>query len=160
MTNDTVKKLYVDDHGMVTCHCPKCGESERQSAERFKDIKGPVKIICICGNVYEVMIEFRRFYRKDTKLEGIYQRTSFEGHWGKVIVRNVSSEGCKFELTRKENLAKGEEIKIEFTLDNPRQSLIRKKAIVSVVEGSQVGCKFIEPPGYIDTELAFYLRRP
>jgi len=56
-------------------------------------------------------------------------------------------------------LAVGEEINIQFTLDNPRSSIIRKKAVISEVEERSVGCKFCELPGYIDSELGFYLRK-
>jgi hypothetical protein len=75
-----------------------------------------------------------------------------------MIVRNLSMVGCRFEMIRKDPLAEGEEINLQFTLDNPRSPIIRKKAVVSEVEGLSVGCKFCDPPGYIDSELGFYLR--
>jgi hypothetical protein len=113
---------------------------------------------CVCGNDSEVKLEFRKFFRKDTELEGLYYRTTPEGHWGKMIVRNLSMPGCRFEMIKKDPLARGEEIKIQFTLDNSRKSIIKKKAVISEVEGRSVGCRFLELPGYIDSELGFYLR--
>ena len=160
MTNNTVKKLYVDDAGMVTFLCPKCGEVRKQSVEKYRDHIGSISMSCICGNAAEVKLEFRKFFRKETALEGLYFRTTPEGHWGKMIVKNLSMMGCRFEMIRKEPLAGGEEIKIQFTLDNPRSSIITKKAVISEVEGRSVGCKFCEPTGYIDSELGFYLRKP
>jgi predicted RNA-binding Zn-ribbon protein involved in translation (DUF1610 family) len=159
VTNNTVKKLYVDDAGMVTFLCPKCGDSRKQSVEKSRDVIGLTKMSCICGYVSEVQLEFRKFFRKDTELEGLYYRSIPEGHWGKMIVKDLSILGCRFEMRRKELLGEGEEIKLQFTLDNPRRSIIRKKAIVSEVEGSNVGCKFVDLPGYIDSELGFYLRK-
>jgi predicted RNA-binding Zn-ribbon protein involved in translation (DUF1610 family) len=159
VTNNTVKKLYVDDAGMVTFLCPKCGDSRKQSVEKCRDVIGLTKMSCICGYVSEVKLEFRKFFRKDTELEGLYYRSIPEGHWGKMIVKDLSILGCRFEMRRKELLGEGEEIKLQFTLDNPRRSIIRKKAIVSEVEGSNVGCKFVDLPGYIDSELGFYLRK-
>ena len=157
--NDTVKKLYVDDAGMVTFLCPKCGDSRKQSVEKYRDAVGLTKMICTCGHVSEVKLEFRKFFRKDTELEGFYYRSIPEGHWGKMIVKNLSIFGCRFEMRKKALLGEGEEIEIQFTLDNPRRSIIRKKAIVSAVEGNSVGCKFVELPGHIDSELGFYLRK-
>ena len=75
VTNDTVKKLYVDDAGMVTFLCPKCGDSRKQSVEKYRDVTGLTKMSCICGYVSEVKLEFRKFFRKDTELEGLYYRT-------------------------------------------------------------------------------------
>ena len=159
VTNDTIKKLYVDDAGMVTFLCPKCGDPRKQSVEKYRDVTGLTKMSCTCGYVSEVKLEFRKFFRKDTELEGLYYRTIPEGHWAKMVVKNVSILGCRFEMRRRELLGEGEEIKLQFTLDNPRRSIIRKKAIVSEVEGSNVGCKFVDYPGYIDSELGFYLRK-
>ena len=159
VSNNSIKKLYVDDTGMVTFLCPKCGDSRKQSVEKYRDVTGLIKMSCFCGYVCDVKLEFRRFFRKDTKLEGLYYRTTPDGHWGKMIVRNVSLVGCGFEMIRPCPLVEGEEINIQFTLDNPRSSIIRKKAVVSIVEGLFVGCKFSDPPGYIDSELGFYLRQ-
>lgn len=159
MTNNTVKKLYVDDAGMVTFFCPKCGDSRKQSVDKYRDVTGLIKMSCICGNATEVKLEFRKFFRKDTELQGLYYRTTPDGHWAKMIVRNLSMVGCKFEMIRNDLLEEGEEINIQFTLDNPRSPIIRKKAVVSLVEGRSVGCKFCDPPGYIDSEIGFYLRQ-
>jgi predicted RNA-binding Zn-ribbon protein involved in translation (DUF1610 family) len=158
VSNNSIKKLYVDDAGMVTFLCPKCGDSRKQSVVKYRDHIGSVRMSCICGYDSEVKLEFRKFFRKDTELQGLYYRTTPDGHWGKMIVRNLSMVGCRFEMIRKDPLAEGEEINIQFTLDNPRSSIIRKKAIVSLVEGHSVGCKFCDPPGYIDSEIGFYLR--
>ena len=158
VSNNSIKKLYVDEAGMVTFLCSKCGNSWKQPVVKYRDHVGSVKLSCVCGYDSEVNIEFRKFFRKDTELEGIYYRTTPEGHWGKMIVRNLSVLGCRFEMIRKDPLAAGEEIKMQFTLDNPRKSIIKKKAIISEVVGSSVGCRFSEPPGYIDSELGFYLR--
>ena len=159
VTDNTIKRLYVDDAHMVTYLCPKCGESRKQSVDKYKNVAGLIKMSCICGYVSEIKIEFRKFFRKDTELEGLYYRTILEGHWGKMIVRNLSLTGCGFEMFRKEPLAVGEKIKLEFTLNNPRRSLIRKNAVVSEIGGNHVGCRFVDSPGSIDTELGFYLRK-
>ncbi|MGZ3580481.1 MAG: hypothetical protein ACXWMH_06490 [Syntrophales bacterium] len=158
MTNNSIKKLYVDEAGMVTFLCPKCGASRKQTVVKHGDHRCSARMSCVCGYDSEVNLEFRKIFRKDTKLEGTYYRTTPEGHWGKMIVRNLSTLGCRFEMIKKGPLAAGEEIKVQFTLDNPRKSIIKKKAIISDVVGSLVGCRFSELPGYIDSELGFYLR--
>ena len=160
VSDNSIKKLYVDEAGMVTFLCPKCGDSRKQSVVKYRDHIGSVRMSCVCGYDSEVELEFRKFFRKDTELEGLYFRTTPEGHWGKMIVRNLSMVGCRFEMIRKDPLAVGEEINVQFTLDNPRSSIIRKKAVISEVEGRSVGCRFYELPGYIDSELGFYLRKP
>jgi len=159
VTETDIKKLYVDPTGMVTFICPKCGESRKESAEQYKDQTGTIKVECKCSNVYEVQLEFRKSFRKETFLDGLYYRASHSGDWGKMVVRDLSLGGCRFETSKAHLLDLGEEIKLEFVLDDPRRSNIRKKAVVSVVEGRLVGCKFSDPPGSIDSELGFYLRK-
>ena len=159
MTEDTVKKLYVDPDGMATFICPKCGESRRESVVQYKDETGPIRVGCKCSNVYEVRLEFRKYFRKKTYLDGLYFRASQPGALGKMIVKDLSFGGCRFETMNAHMLDRGEEIRIEFELDDARRSMIRKRAVVSDIEGRSIGCKFTHPPGFVDPELGFYLRK-
>jgi len=158
MTNTDIKKLYVTADGTVTFICPKCGSMRKEPAQKYKDHKGTLKIECSCSHSYEVQLEFRKFYRKETNIDGLYIRSSYAGDWGKMVVKNLSMGGCGFETWKKSTLVRGEEIKIEFTLDDRRGSTIKKKAIVTEVEDRYVGCKFVEPPGTYDPDLGFYLK--
>jgi hypothetical protein len=76
-----------------------------------------------------------------------------------MIIRDLSLGGCRFETMKAHLLDRGEEIKLEFVLDDARHSTIRKKAVVFDIDERSVGCKFSDPPGSIDTELGFYLRK-
>jgi predicted RNA-binding Zn-ribbon protein involved in translation (DUF1610 family) len=154
-----IKKLYVTADGTVTFICPKCGDARKESVQQYKEHTDPIKINCTCSNIYEVQLEFRKFYRKETRLDGLYFRSSHPDDWGKMVVRNLSVEGCGFETMKKNNLGAGEEIKVEFTLDDHRNSMIRQKAVVLVSEGNFVGCRFSRPPNLVDPDLAFYLRK-
>ncbi|MEN6320637.1 MAG: PilZ domain-containing protein [Syntrophaceae bacterium] len=158
MTNTDMKKLYVAADGTVTFICPKCGSMVKEPAQKYKDHKGSLKVECSCSHSYEVQLEFRKFYRKETNIAGLYMRSSHAGDWGKMVVKNLSMGGCGFETWKKSTLVQGEEIKLEFKLDNTRGSIIKKKAVVCEVDGQYVGCKFAEPPGAYDPDLGFYLK--
>jgi hypothetical protein len=159
VTETAIKKLYVDQNGMVTFICPKCGESRREFVEQYKDQTRSIKIECKCTNVCEVQLEFRQSFRKETSLDGIYFRTSHPGDWRQMIVKDLSFWGCKFETMKACTLVPGEEIRVQFVLDNPRRFTIKKKAVVLDVKGCDVGCKFSVLPDIIDSELGFYLRK-
>jgi hypothetical protein len=159
VTKTDIKKLYVDKDGTATFICPKCGESRKESVEQYKDQTGTINLECKCTNICEVKLEFRRTFRKETSLDGLFFRTSHPGDWGKMIIRDLSLGGCRFETMKTNFLDRGEEIKVEFVLDDVRRSTIRKKAVVFDVEGRNVGCKFSDPPGSIDSELGFYMRK-
>ena len=159
MTETASEILYVDKDGMVTFICKKCGESRRESAEKYKNQTGSIKIECKCKNVCEVWLEFRKSFRKETCLDGSYYQTSRPDDCRKMTVRNLSLWGCRFEMIKACTLAPGEEILVEFVLDDRKGSTIKKKAVVIYVQGYHVGCKFSVPPGSIDSELGFYLRK-
>lgn len=159
----TTMKAYADENGLVTFVCQDCARVQKEQAQAYKGVKMPVRIQCKCGNVYEVEIEFRKFYRKETNLEGIYstaQKSSDWGrNWGNIIVIDLTMQGCKFETLKANLLNPYEEIEIEFYLKNDKNSLIKKRALVRYISQNYVGCEFIELPGSQDPDLGFYLMK-
>ena len=153
-----IKRIYVGKDGMVTLVCPKCGDLRRESVEQYRDQTHPLKVKCRCMNVYEVELEFRQAFRKETALNGKYFRISHPGECGRMIVTNLSLGGCGFELVKEDTLVAGEEIRVELALDVHGSSAIKKKAVVLHVTGRRVGCKFCDPGG-TDPDIAFYLRK-
>lgn len=154
----TVMKVYVDAEGAVLHSCPNCNKMRQEQAKLYQGVRPPVKIQCNCGNVYDIEVEFRKFYRKGTTLDGIYVNASNSSIWGKMTLKNISLQGCGFETQKKNLLKPDEEIKIEFHLNNAQNSLIKKRAVVRSVDNNYVGCQFKEIPGSLDPELGFYLR--
>ena len=159
VTETAIKKIYVDKHGMAILACPKCGDLRKESVEQYKGQASSLKIKCRCMNVYEVQFEFRQTFRKETTLNGKYFRTSDPGDCGRMIVRNLSLGGCRFEMTRECALAVGEEIRLELALDEHGGSATKEKAVVVHVKGRLVRCRFCDSPSGIDSDIAFYLRR-
>jgi hypothetical protein len=160
MTGTEIKKLYVTADGAVTFICPKCGAARKESVQQYKEHKGPITINCTCSNIYEVQLEFRKFYRKETHIDGVYMQSTKSGDWEKMVVKNLSMRGCGFEAWKTSTLLIGEEIKVEFVLDDPGRSKIKKKAIVREVRGHYVGCQFSDLPGAYDADLGFFLKKP
>gem|GEM_PF-549855 len=152
------KKVYVDASGIAVFVCQKCGAVKRERAQVYQDAKGPVTIECPCGNTYAVSVEFRKFYRKEAKLFGLYSTASEPGKWEDMTVKNISMQGCGFETVKPNLLDPDQEISIEFHLDDANRSVIRKRAVVCSVYKKYVGCRYIELPGIIDTDYGFYLR--
>ncbi|MEN6624483.1 MAG: PilZ domain-containing protein [Smithella sp.] len=152
------RKVYTDANGYVIFSCPNCGKMQKEQAQKYKNHKGPIKIQCKCGDFYEVEIEFRKLFRKETRLDGVFTASSKPGNWEKIIVKDLSMKGCKFETLKAIFLNPDEEIKIEFRLNNTKNSLIRKKAIIRHVDKNYAGCEFQDQTGDLDPDLGFYLR--
>lgn len=156
---NTTKKVYADENGLVLFVCPKCSDVQNGHAQVYKENgpKWPVKIHCKCGNTYNVIVERRKFPRKETKFDGIYSTASNPDNREKIIVKNISMQGCGFETLNPTLLNADEEIKIEFKLDDDKKSLIRERAIIHFRYKNYVSCKFIEQPGIVDLELESYM---
>ena len=153
-----VKKVFADNKGLVVFHCSHCGKSQKEPAKPYRQVKGAIRIECDCGNAYEVKIEFRTSFRKETILEGLFSSVSLPGIWMKMRVKDLSFDGCSFEILGTNPLRPGDEIRIEVTLDNVKKTKIKKLAVVRSVREGIIGCQFKEPPGAFDPDLGFYLR--
>jgi hypothetical protein len=76
-------KLYADENGLLLLVCPKCSDVQNGHKQEYR----PVKIQCKCGNTYNVIVERRRFSRKETSFEGIYSTSSDPDNLEKIIVK-------------------------------------------------------------------------
>ena len=137
--------------------CPHCGFSRSVNAAKFKDRRDPVKIRCKCQSAFSVFFEFRRAYRKETHLRGKYSKLPVCEEWGRMVVKNISLTGIGFATFTMPNLKKGDEGTVKFTLDDKRRSDVEKDAVVRVVKDNYLGCEFMEPVGFQDKALGFYL---
>ena len=154
-----VGRVYTDSKEAFFI-CPFCGTSKKESMRQDKVQADKISVYCTCGNTYLVQIEYRKNYRKKTNLEGMYKELTRHKNSGKVNVTDVSASGCRFSASLLHGLQLNDHIEVVFTLDNPRQTIIRKEAIVQMVDGRYVGCSFIAHPGAYDPGLGFYLRNP
>jgi len=156
----TVSRVYATNKDKVVFVCRSCGAHKEESMHQYKGRHETVNISCSCGNTYMVQIEYRKNYRKKTKLEGRYKKLAPPNNQGEIIVMDISNGGCHFSVFTSHGLQSGDHVAVAFTLDNSRQTMIRKEAIVRFVNGLYVGCSFITPHGTYDPDLGFYLRNP
>jgi hypothetical protein len=123
---------------------PFCPRPEKSSEEGAPEAEGPVRS----------MVE-RRYYRKQVNLNGEYlnRRT---GSFGSALIADVSFKGLKFTTLGSHDIQVGDRLQVSFTLDNTKQSLIKRKVLAKHVQAQDIGAEFVNPPEY-DKELGFYL---
>ncbi|HRS83724.1 MAG TPA: PilZ domain-containing protein, partial [Smithellaceae bacterium] len=151
----TITKVYVDNEGFVVFVCSNCNLIQKQEAKTYGGVKGPIQIQCTCGNVYDVEIEFRKFYRKGIRVDGLYFGITNPKIWGKMVLKNVSMQGCGFETMGVNPLQPGDSIRIEFQLNDAKRSVIKKQAAVRSIFKKYVGCQFQDLPNAMDADLGF-----
>ncbi len=157
------QKIFVADSNVATFVCPECNASKTTDVTKFKSLPKAVrlKIKCTCGNSYSVILERRKYYRKETGFPGIYVYRPAGGQplKGNMTVVDISRGGLKMKLPTQPKIKVGSVFEVEFHLDDKQRSLIRKELIVRNVVDQFICAEFssIDPSDPSDKALGFYL---
>jgi hypothetical protein len=164
--------LFVSQTGTVVVKCPQCENSKLISVATYKGKKFAIKVKCPCGHLFTINLDFREHYRKPTLLEGNYHKTNLkiESFYEKLplkndhplkrikncTVRDLSIGGIGLDIWGKHTIEKGDELFIEFNLDNRKRSLIKCEVIVKTIRENYVGAEFKDKL-ICNSDLRFYL---
>jgi hypothetical protein len=135
-------KTYVRPDNSAVLTCPHCGRQKTIEAERFKGRRAPLKVKCVCTKIFLADIEFRKKIRKRTNLRGSYVNHSKRNNRGLLTVRNVSLSGLEFSSMDHKNFNIGDELTLEFQLDDEHMTEIRKDAVVFEMRDHTIACQF------------------
>lgn len=154
------QKVYVTSKQMATFSCPQCTRTKTVDVSKYATIDKVVKVNvkCPCGHAYKAILEKRRQYRKETNLPGTYIHF-IDGNaqnQGLMTIEDISTTGVKLKLNVKQNFAIGDQMKIEFHLDDTRRTLIKKTVIIKNQRDQFIGAEFA-PFESVDKALGFYL---
>jgi hypothetical protein len=151
-----MKKVYVDENNQARIICPKCGFEKNVDATKFRNTKNMVKGECKCKETFQFALEYRKHYRKNVRLPGEYiiQKNRKKGE---IIIRELSLTGIRFESLKPNQISKNDILEVEFKLDNPQRSEIRKLTKVIWINDRIVGANFNETDLY-NQALGFYLK--
>lgn len=150
-------KAFVSDSGMTSISCPACGLVRETSVSKFRNQRHVLSVKCKCGITFKVHLEFRKFFRKPTDLEGVYTILPPDAGGGRVKVKNISRSGIGFSVSGRHDIKIGQNAKIKFTLDNRKSTELDKYVIIKSVNQNYIGCAFVENQDF-EKELGFYLR--
>lgn len=170
-------RVFVKPDNTATINCPVCQLAKTVSVEKFKDKKHTINARCSCGHSFPVSFDFRKHYRKTTKLPGVFEiqpqaldkqqwkKTNLNGTYsllapasgsGHILITNISCGGLQFTLTGRHTIEPGLHARITFNLDDRKQSEISKMVAIQSINGHTFGCQFVgqEP---LEQALRFYL---
>ena len=154
------QKIYITSKQMATFSCPKCNRSKTVDVSKYAALDKVVKvnIKCPCGHSYKAILEKRRHYRKETNLPGTYVHF-IDGQprdRGLMTVKDLSTAGMKLRLNVKQSFAVGDQLRVEFHLDDAHRTLIRKTVIIRNQRDQFIGVE-LAPFETVDKALGFYL---
>jgi len=104
-----------------------------------------------------VFIEFRKRVRKKTFLRGTYINHSQKDSGGDLVITNISVTGVAISSVDVNKFKVGDELSLEFTLDDEHRTEIKKEAIVRSVRQSIIGCVFEKPEDDFGSKLGYYI---
>ena len=107
---------------------------------------------------------FHNAFRKKKKLQ---KKTDLAGSFvryiddkparrGNMVVRDLSSTGLKLEVNGKLNFSPGDVLEIQFRLDDSKNTLIKTKVVIRVIENLYIGAEFFQNETEVNG-LGFYL---
>lgn len=152
------QKAFVRQDDTTVIKCPDCKMVRNINVAKFKDSKKVLKVKCGCGTLFGVSLELRKMYRKDTDLDGRCTNLSRKNHSQPVKIKDVSMGGLGFDtvFTGNHGIERDDELRVEFTLNDAKNSRIVKNVVVRSVRGKFIGCEFANTQEY-DKALGFYL---
>jgi len=163
MDTETIQKIYLSDNNKATFQCPKCQVSKEADVSKYKKLETSIKLTvkCSCENLYSVILERRKFFRKETNFPGKFSFCPLLGRSQKSLmtVLDISRGGLKFKMTSVPLFKKGDIIEVEFNLDNSNKTLIKKQVFVRNIKDNFVNVEFcaFDTNHSEDKALGFYL---
>lgn len=143
------ERVFINSDNVATFICPKCHKTRNADVSKILSIQSVVKINCKCncGHKFSTILERRRFFRKGTQLPAVCYLGDKTQRLN-VIITDISRSGLKIQMSAEHSFQTGEELRIEFNLDDKDQSLVSKKVIVRSIKGKHLGAEFKSPEHY------------
>ena len=126
----TEEKVFIKDD-KAKFICPKCKKVTIEDVSQFRDIEVVVRIKhgCTCGHSYNVLLERRKFYRKNVNLTGTFCYMNDRNKIA-MLIKDVSRGGLKMIVSHPGNFKEGDKLFVEFHLDDKHKTLIQKEVII------------------------------
>jgi hypothetical protein len=153
----TTVKTYVRNDDTATLICPACKTVKHITAGSFRQGKHTITVHCICQQTFNVLFDFRQYYRKQVNLPGTYEIISKGGIGGGIIqVNNISRCGLRFTVSGLHRIEEGQELRVEFQLNDKKKTLIKREVTVRTVRQNIIGCRLKDH--LEEKELGFFLQ--
>ena len=155
-----MKPLHVSSKNTVLIECSDCKRAKIVDVSEYVQTykKVTVKIKCPCGSAFVSYLNKRKQHRKTTNLNGTYSIISKSNDKSvkKLKICDLSATGMKIKIEPDENLSVGDNLIVEFFLDDVHASFVRKKVMIRNILSEHIGVEF-DRTEEIGKALGFYL---
>jgi hypothetical protein len=136
------ERIFVSSGLTAKLSCPYCGVSKQKDVSKFMGHETSVKLKykCSCKKTVSVILERRRYARKNVRLKGCFMESS-KIH--PILIENISKKEVQI-LSKTLPLKRDQRIEIEFTLDDPNKStVLRDVRVKNIISSESCVCEFI-----------------
>lgn len=141
-----IEKVFITSQNTAKFVCPNCQKSRVADVSKYSNLNKEIKIRvkCLCGNKFTVLLERRKQYRKETNISGsfIHYIDSKATGRGLITICDLSLTGLKFKVDYEHLFSVDDVLEVRFLLDNPQRTLMHKKVIVKNINMPYVGSGF------------------
>ncbi|ABC78161.1 hypothetical cytosolic protein [Syntrophus aciditrophicus SB] len=155
---EEMQKVLVNEKGMAWITCEKCSHTSGIDVSRLSDRAPFIRYKCVkCDAEFDVACEFRKSYRKEVHLNGVFiQQQPREDYAGRIEILDISKTGVRFKTRVKFDFKPGYLLKLSFSLDDAKKTNINQTVEVKWVNGQLVGGEFRNQDHWTSQQLGFY----
>ena len=154
------KRVFITSQNTAKIECPKCQRSKIADVSKYvdSDKKIKIRVRCPCGNKFEVLLERRKQYRKETNISGSFIHIADGKMTGRglMTICDLSLTGMQLKVDYEHFFSVDDVLEVRFLLDNPQRTAMHKKVVVKNISMPFIGTEFPITERE-DKELGFYL---
>lgn len=144
---DETLHVFLNNQNEATFNCANCGNALTRDLSNVVHVQTAIRIKCKCkcGNVFRVLVDRRRNYRKIVNLLGMCHYPGKSGQTQRCLIKiiDISITGLHFSTNRLPEFKVGDKITVEFKLDDREKTEIRETACVKRIRSNKIGLEFV-----------------
>ncbi|MCP4023417.1 MAG: hypothetical protein GY729_16350 [Desulfobacteraceae bacterium] len=144
------KIIKIDSLDTAKFACPECKKTKvmQLSEYNLKNNRTKVKCNCRCGHSFKIVLEKKLNISHETELIGTFVSSGQIKCSGKMIIKKLNSSGILFKTNLEQRIIPGLRIMVEFVLDDPKQSIVKKEVVVKAKQGKYFSANFVSSDHY------------
>ncbi len=138
------QRIKISSLDTARLTCPECRQTKTLQLSEYKLLKRHtrVKYTCRCGHTYLAVLEKSSGKDKDTHLAGTFSSSGDTRCAGKMVIRKLNSTGLTLKTNLEQKLLPGINLRVEFVLDDAKQSVVKKTVRVLARKGCYLTAEF------------------
>lgn len=142
----TTQPAGLPTAGSYVVTCKDCDKPWELQREQLPQRGQKLEILCLCGNVFHLACDNRRFVRKPVELAGyLYQSGTASPEEGEAItILDISLGGLRFQSQRSD-IQVGDRFNVRFFLDAGMGGWIEQDIVARHIQDTyMIGAEFVD----------------